>query len=173
MDNIILIGFMGVGKGRTARALAQDTGLVAIDTDDLIESMAKKKIRKIFADQGEPVFRGLEQKVADWLNEHVTGTLISTGGGFHQVENLRDIGIVIYLHGRVEYIVEKIMAHPNATKKIKKRPLLSDIKKAKELFDSRLPQYRKSADHIIDVEGKSVAQISSEIIRLLKLERRG
>ena len=48
-DNIILIGFMGVGKGRTARALAEKTGLFAVDTDDLIETMTKMKIRQIFA----------------------------------------------------------------------------------------------------------------------------
>ncbi len=172
MDNIILIGFMGVGKGRTARALAQETGLFAIDTDDLIESMEKKKIRKIFSDQGETAFRKLEQKAACWLDKHVTGTIISTGGGFYQVTNLRDLGTVVFLHGSVEYIVENIMAHPNATQKIKKRPLLSDIEKAKELFDRRLPQYRNLADHIIDIEGRSVAQISRDIIALLKLERR-
>ncbi len=44
---------MGVGKGQTARELARQTGRFAVDTDDLIESLTKKKIRKIFADQGE------------------------------------------------------------------------------------------------------------------------
>ncbi|MCW5204049.1 shikimate kinase, partial [Desulfobulbus sp. US4] len=46
-DNIILIGFMGVGKGRTARALAEQTSRFAVDTDDLIESMVNLKIRDI------------------------------------------------------------------------------------------------------------------------------
>lgn len=172
MDNIILIGFMGVGKGRTARALAKETGLFAIDTDDLIESMEKQKIRKIFSDQGEKAFRKLEQDVAYWLDKHVIETIVSTGGGFYQVANLRDLGTVVYLHGSVEYIVENIMAHPNAEKKIKKRPLLSDIEKAKELFSRRLPLYRSLADHIINIEGRSVAQIARDIITLLKLERR-
>lgn len=172
MNNIILIGFMGVGKGRTARTLAQNTDLFAIDTDDLIESLAKNKIRAIFADQGETTFRALEQRVASWINEHVRETIISTGGGFYQVENLRDLGTIVYLHGSVEYIIKKIMEHPNAKKKIKKRPLLSDIEKAKELFNSRLPQYRSLADHIIDIEGKSVEEVSGDIITLLKLERR-
>ena len=47
-DNIILIGFMGVGKGRTARELSRLTGRFTVDTDDLIESFTKLKIRKIF-----------------------------------------------------------------------------------------------------------------------------
>ena len=38
-ENIILIGFMGVGKGRVARTLAAGTGRYTVDTDDLIETM--------------------------------------------------------------------------------------------------------------------------------------
>lgn len=42
--NIVLIGFMGVGKGRSARCLAAKTGRYALDCDDLIESSANSKI---------------------------------------------------------------------------------------------------------------------------------
>ena len=44
--NIVLIGFMGVGKGRTARTLAEKTGMFAVDCDDLIESFANGKVRR-------------------------------------------------------------------------------------------------------------------------------
>ena len=88
-ENIILIGFMAVGKGRTARSLAEQTGLCAVDTDDLIESMVKKKVRTLFAEQGEAAFRLLEQKIADWLEYHVHGTVVSTGGGFFTVNNIK------------------------------------------------------------------------------------
>ena len=47
-NNIILIGFMGVGKGTLARALSKATQHYCIDTDDLIESLVNKKIKKIF-----------------------------------------------------------------------------------------------------------------------------
>ena len=46
-NNIILIGFMGVGKGTVARALVKKSNMFAIDTDDLIESMENRKIKKI------------------------------------------------------------------------------------------------------------------------------
>ncbi len=36
-NNIILIGFMGVGKGTTARAFTKKYGTYIIDTDDLAE----------------------------------------------------------------------------------------------------------------------------------------
>jgi len=166
--NIILIGFMGVGKGRTARALAAKTGRFAVDTDDLIESLAKKKIRKIFADQGEPLFRQLEQQAADWLQKNVQSTIVSTGGGFFQVKGLKDLGTVIYLHSDVEEILKSIMAHENAAKKIKKRPLLQDLEKARKLFDQRLPHYRKAADIEINVEGKDPVQVADEICSSLE-----
>ncbi|RWX46713.1 shikimate kinase [Candidatus Electrothrix marina] len=162
-DNIILIGFMGVGKGRTARALAEQTGRFTVDTDDLIESMVNMKIRDIFAAQGEAEFRRLEQKAADWLEYHVSGTVVSTGGGFFNVGNLNRLGKVVYLHATVEGIYHSICNHPNAKKKIKKRPLLADLKQAEKLFRERLPQYRKLADIEIAVTGKTSLERAEEI----------
>ncbi|XOF34972.1 MAG: shikimate kinase [Candidatus Electrothrix sp. YB6] len=163
-DNIILIGFMGVGKGRTARALAELSGRFAVDTDDLIESMVKKKIRRIFAEHGEARFRELEQQAADWLEAHVTGTVVSTGGGFFKVNNLKRLGSVVYLHSPVSDILASIHCHPNAAKKIKKRPLLQNLAQAEELFRERLPQYRLAADYEISVTGKEPQETAAEII---------
>ena len=167
-DNIILIGFMGVGKGRTARALAEQTSRFTVDTDDLIESMVNLKIRNIFAERGEAAFRRLEQKAADWLEYHVSGTVVSTGGGFFNVLNLNRLGKVVYLHSTVEDIYHSICDHPNAKKKIKKRPLLTDLKQAEKLFKERLPQYRKLADIEIAVNGKTSLERAEEIASYLR-----
>ncbi|MCI5137817.1 MAG: shikimate kinase [Candidatus Electrothrix sp. AR1] len=167
-DNIILIGFMGVGKGRTARALAEQTGRFTVDTDDLIESMVNMKIRDIFAAQGEAEFRRLEHKAANWLEYHVSGTIVSTGGGFFKVRNLKRLGKVVYLHSTVEDIYHSICNHPNAKKKMKKRPLLTDLKQAEELFKERLPQYRKLADREIAVTGRTSLERAEEIAGYLR-----
>ncbi|RLA76963.1 MAG: shikimate kinase, partial [Epsilonproteobacteria bacterium] len=53
MKNVILIGFMGVGKGSVAREVVKNSNYIAIDTDDLIESMENRRIKNIFADNGE------------------------------------------------------------------------------------------------------------------------
>lgn len=90
MKNIVLIGFMGVGKGSVAREIVKQSDLVALDTDDIIESMENRSIKKIFAQEGEEYFRTLERKVAQWLQKEVRGTLISTGGGFFKVPNLKN-----------------------------------------------------------------------------------
>jgi shikimate kinase len=166
-DNIILIGFMGVGKGRTARALAALTGRFTVDTDDLIESMVKMKVRHIFAAQGEAHFRQLEQRTADWLEAQVRGTIVSTGGGFFKVSNLRQIGKTIYLHSTLEDILTAMRCSPAAEKRIKKRPLLQDLTQAEKLFAERLPQYRQAADIEIAVPGRKPANIAAEIAALL------
>jgi shikimate kinase len=166
--NIILIGFMGVGKGRTARTLAARTGWYAVDTDDLIESMVKMKIRDIFAKHGEPYFRGLEQQTATWLRHNVKNTIVSTGGGFFQVKKLHKVGRVVYLHSSIEGILRSITQHPNAKKKIKKRPLLQNLDQARALFAQRLPLYRKVADLEISVENREIDAIADELLVLLK-----
>ncbi|MHB8790368.1 MAG: shikimate kinase [Desulfobulbaceae bacterium] len=169
-DNIILIGFMGVGKGRTARALATQTGLFALDTDDLIQSLAKMKIRRIFEQHGEPYFRQLEQKVADWLGKNVRNTIVSAGGGFFMVRKLARKGDrVVYLHASLESILTSVNGHPQAERKIKKRPLLQDLDKARRLYEERLPEYRAAADLEIDVEGLTATEVAGEIIRRLEL----
>lgn len=165
--NIILIGFMGVGKGRTARELALQTGNFAIDTDDLIESLTKTKIRKIFASQGESSFRKIEQQTADWLRHNVSSTIVSTGGGFFMVKNIRKLGKIVYLHSSLEGIISSIIEHPNGLKKIKKRPLLKDLEQAKVLYEKRLPLYRKAADYEINVEGRDIAEVVKEIVKRL------
>ncbi len=96
-NNIILIGFVGVGKWTVARAIVVESNMYAIDTDDLIESMENIAIKKIFALKGEDYFRNLEKKTAIWLESSVENTIISTGGGFYRQENLKNIGTVIYL----------------------------------------------------------------------------
>jgi len=151
-ENIILIGFMGVGKGTVARAIVRNSDYFAVDTDDLIESLENKKIKKIFEQNGEPYFRALEKKCALWCEKNIKGSIISTGGGFYKQENIKKIGKVIYLQSTFEKILEGINNSPNAKKKLKKRPLLNNLDEAKKIYDQRVKEYESVADIIINVE---------------------
>lgn len=166
MKNIIFIGFMGVGKGTLARALSKESGMFAVDTDDLIESLENTSIKKIFATEGEKYFRKKERMCAKWLQKSVKNSIISTGGGFYKVKNLSKIGHVIYLRSSFEGILKRINSAPNAKAKLAKRPLLQDKKVAKELFNIRTKEYKKVSDTVIDVENKSVEKIIKEILAL-------
>eukprot|EP01155_Anaeramoeba_flamelloides_P002740 Anaeramoba_flamelloidesa1059402_27.p2 GENE.a1059402_27~~a1059402_27.p2 ORF type:complete len:171 (+),score=22.06 a1059402_27:52-564(+) len=162
-NNIILIGFMGVGKGTLARALVKATDMFAIDTDDLIESMENRTIKKIFKEQGEPYFRALEKKCALWLEDSVSNSIISTGGGFYKQENINKIAKVIYLKSSFQGILDRINAAPNAKNKLRKRPLLQNFEEATKLFNSRVPEYERVADIIIDVEKRALEDVVQEI----------
>ena len=168
MKNIIFIGFMGVGKGSVARELVKHSEYIAIDTDDLIESITNKRIKKIFQDEGESYFRDLESDIANWLEKSVKNTIISTGGGFYKVKNLKKIGIIVLLDSPFDAIIKRIKEHPNAERKLKKRPLLSDLKVAKELYKQRRPEYLKLADIVIDVTDKSALDCTKEILKKVK-----
>lgn len=159
---------MGVGKGTIAREIVKTSDYIAIDTDDIIESMENKSVKEIFNENGEEYFRALEKKVSLWLEKSVKDTLISTGGGFYKQKNIKDIGIVVLLDSPFEKILQRIQEHPNAEKKLKKRPLLKDINSAKKLYEERLPQYLKVADIVIDVTDKSASECVKEILKKVK-----
>jgi len=150
--NIILIGFMGVGKGTIARAMVAQSDYFAIDTDDIIEGLENTKIKKIFAKQGEPYFRNLEKKCALWCEKNIQGTIISTGGGFYRQENINKIGTVVYLKASFESIIQRLKNAPNSKSKFKKRPLLQDLDEAKEIYNQRVKEYEEVADIVIDVD---------------------
>lgn len=162
-ENIVLVGFMGVGKGQVGRALADITSRQVVDCDDLIESAVNMKVKKIFATYGEKEFRRRERQVALWLEKNVKKTIVSTGGGFVNVPNLKKIGKVIFLHAEFDFIIHRLKSHPNGLKKIKKRPLLQDLAAAEKLYNSRMPIYRREADLTIQVQDKSPEEIGNEI----------
>ncbi len=167
-NNIVLIGFMGVGKGTIARAFAKEFDMFCIDTDDLIESMEKKRIKDIFEHEGEAYFRDKEKKCAKWLTKNVKGTIISTGGGFYKVKNLNKIGTVILLDSSFEAILQRIKSHPNADKKLAKRPLFNSLEEAKKLYLQRSVEYKKVSDIIINVENRSQKEIIKDLYKTLQ-----
>ncbi len=167
-ENIILVGFMGVGKGTVARALVKRLGIVALDTDDIIESMENRPVKRIFKKEGEPYFRALEDQLCRWIATSLKNTLVSTGGGFViYASEPKAMGRIVYLKNSYEGIMQRIAESPNAKNKLAKRPLLQDKKRAKKLFDERAPQYEAVADIVIEVAGKAPEAVAEEIIQAL------
>lgn len=166
--NIILIGFMGIGKGTTARAFSKKYGTYIIDTDDLIESKENKEVKKIFEKKGEAYFREQEQATADWIEACVKGTFISCGGGFYKVKNLKKLGTVVLLDASFEWIHNRLKTAKNSANKLAKRPLFAQEKEAKKLYKEREAAYKKVADVIVNVENKSLGDIVKEIAEKCK-----
>ena len=123
-----------------------------------------KEIKKIFEEEGESYFRALEKKCALWCEMNLHNTIISTGGGFYRQENIKNIGTIVYLQSSFEKIIEALENAPDSKKKFKKRPLLSDLKVAKEIYDTRVKEYEKVADIVVNVEDWDIKRIVSEIL---------
>lgn len=77
---IVLVGAPGSGKSTVGRLLADRLGRRFVDVDAVIEQRAGKPIAEIFADEGEPAFRAVEE--ATTLEHLEPGdAVVSLGGG--------------------------------------------------------------------------------------------
>ncbi len=151
--------FYGVGKGTTARAFSKRFNRYSIDTDDLIESLENRSIKKIFERDGEEYFRYLEQKTANWIEKCVDNTLISCGGGFYKVKNIKTLGKVVLLDARFEWIYNRLKSATNGERKLAKRPLFSRTKRCSEALSRETKGLSLYRGYIIDVENSSLDEV--------------
>jgi len=159
--NIILTGFMGVGKTSVGTRLARDLGYRFVDTDDLIEADQKITITEIFSSFGEAYFRDAETRVIRQVLDG-EGQVVATGGGaVIRDENRRAFkegGMTICLTARPEVVFERIRHETH-------RPLLQvpdPLGRIRELLNER-ERYYHQADLIIDTSDKTVDEVIDEI----------
>ncbi|MBA7647470.1 Shikimate kinase 1 [subsurface metagenome] len=170
MKNIVLTGFMGVGKNAIGKRLAQELNLEFVDTDDIIVKEEGITISKIFKRFGEKYFRKLEKRVVKRIIQG-ENQVISTGGGVildrENISNLKRNGVIVCLWASPEVIRER-------TEKEAHRPLLKNVnreKRIKELLDYRKPFYEKSADYIVDTSHLSVEKAVEKILKYLRFKQ--
>ncbi|HMM20263.1 MAG TPA: shikimate kinase [Selenomonadales bacterium] len=169
MKNVVLIGFMGVGKTSTGRLLAARLGKAFIDIDRKIETECGASIAELFAEKGESFFRDREREVISRVSR-LRNAVIATGGGAvaneENMRKLRESGIIISLVASIATILER-------TGRRNSRPLLN--RPDREEYTARLYARRQglyqTADLIIDTSEISPHQVVDIIVAFLR--RRG
>lgn len=167
-NNIILIGFMGVGKTTVGKLLAQRVGYRFVDVDQVIEKETGFSIPEIFSRYGEGYFRQLEKQAIRRLLTP-SGIVLATGGGAvmdpSNFSFLMENGCVVALDAREETLWERL-------KSCKDRPMLysdNPREKMRALLEMRRPVYYK-AHFVVRVDGKSPKEVVDEIIAMIEME---
>lgn len=170
-ENVILIGFMGVGKTSLGKLLASKLGNGFIDLDEKIERDSGLTIPKIFETYGEKYFRELEKAAVKEVSTR-RNIVIATGGGTVKDEEnlqlLKNSGVIICLTTEPEEIFRR-------TARKGERPVLDGggnerLETIKKLLAER-EKFYSQADFQIDTTDWSPLQIVNKICDILKLQR--
>jgi shikimate kinase len=162
--NIVLMGFMGTGKTRVGRILAERRGMRFVDMDDLIVERKGRSIPDIFAVDGEAHFRGIERLLVRELAAGA-GYVIATGGGIVlNPDNVADFarsGLVVCLSATPEAILARVEHDTN-------RPLLTGpdkMERIRNLLSARMPRYRAIPNQV-DTTGLTPDEVADAVLRL-------
>ena len=152
-SNIILVGMPGCGKTTIGKLLAEKLSRELIDTDELIQKIAGKKIPDIFSEDGEEVFRQIEHKSIQ-LSGKKSGVIIATGGG---AVTRRENYDPLHQNGKIVFITREtsLLAKDG-------RPL-SLAGNLSEMYEKRLPLYREFCD--IEIANTTPTHTAEQIIK--------
>jgi shikimate kinase / 3-dehydroquinate synthase len=163
--NIVLTGFMGTGKSRVGREVADRLGRPFLDLDELVAERAGRSIPEIFAQDGEAAFRALELEACQELR-YAAGKVIAVGGGAvldpANREALAAGGTVICLEASPDVIARRL-AGGNG------RPLLGGSAREEriaELLAQRASVYAALPYHL-DTSMMTIAQAAERVMGIV------
>ena len=171
-DSIALIGFMATGKSTVGKTLKDRLGkdYKFIETDQIIIEIAGKSIPKIFAEDGEAMFRDYEVKACKRAAK-LKKTVISCGGGVvlneTNIEILKQSCHIVLLTATPEVIYSRAMSEGKEN-----RPIINkkdSFKEIEKVLRYRESYYNSSAEIIIDTTEKSIERIVEDILIQTKL----
>ncbi|MFT5110976.1 MAG: shikimate kinase [Parasphingorhabdus sp.] len=167
IQNLILVGPMGVGKTTVGKALAKVTGREFVDLDQEIEYRTGVSIPTIFDIEGEDGFRKRETEIIQEYTDKSNLVIATGGGAVGRSENRKAItrsALVIYLKAPVEVLIQR-------TRNNRNRPLLNDRDPAStliNLMEEREPLYQEVADIVIEVDDRAPGSLCKRIVKQIE-----
>ena len=162
----VLIGLPGSGKSTIGRRLAKALDVSLLDTDAAIEETTGRTIADIFATDGEPEFRRIEEVVIRSALQSHDGVL-SLGGGAVTTQGVRDA-----LSGHMVIFLEISAAEGvRRTGGSTVRPLLAGGdrgEKFRKLMAERVPLYRQVATMRINTNRRNPGAVVRHVVERLE-----
>jgi shikimate kinase len=162
----VLVGLPGSGKSTIGRRLARALGVDFLDSDAAIETKTGRSIADVFATDGEPEFRRIEEEVIRTaLAEH--DGVLALGGGAITSRGVRDVLVghtVIYLEINAAEGIRRTSGNTV-------RPLLAGPDpgaKYRALMADRTPLYRGAATMRISTNRRNPGAVVRHIIARLE-----
>ena len=149
--HLILIGLPGAGKSTHGRRAARQMQRPFIDLDRRIAKIAGRSVASIFAQDGEAVFRTLEQEATAALASE-PASIVAPGGGW--VMNPDNVALVKPNSTIIWLQVTPRVAVRRMRDRIRLRPLLrtgNPVSTLEELLQQRQARYAL-ADFSVDTE---------------------
>ena len=162
----VLVGLPGSGKSTIGRRLAKALDVTLVDTDAAIEDRTGRSIAELFATDGEPEFRRIEEEVVRAaLAEH--DGVLCLGGGAITSKGVRDAlagHTVIYLEITAAEGVRRTGGNTV-------RPLLGGPDRAEKyraLMADRVPLYRRVATMRVNTNRRNPGAVVRHIVSRLE-----
>lgn len=166
--HLILIGLPGSGKTAVGKLVAEKLPAPFVDIDAVIMRKEGKPILIIFAEEGEPAFRQMEQReVAAALDAEPS--IIAPGGGWAAQPGAMDVvrgrAFVVYLKARAETATKRAEPEGNRPTLLGEDPL----GRMRDLLQDREAAY-KLANATVETDRLTVEQCAAEVVRLAQMQ---
>lgn len=144
---IVITGFMGCGKSRIARALAQHLNVSVIDLDERITARTGRTPAQLIDEDGEPAFRRIETDTLREVLDAGEAGVIALGGGAWIEDANREL-INQYSCASVWLDVPFDVCWARIETAGEDRPLGRTRAQATALYERRWPVYQLAKIHV-------------------------
>lgn len=158
-SNVVLIGMPGSGKSTCGVVAAKMLLKNFFDTDLLIQNLENASLQDIINNKGNDYFEQAEESAI--LSLDIQGAVIATGGSVvysdKAMAHLRALGRIIYLHLDYDNMCKRISNLSS------RGVLMKNGQTLRDMYDERLPLYRRWADAVIDCNENTVEDTARQI----------
>ena len=171
MKNLFLVGYRCTGKSSVARRVAEKLGWNVVDADERMMEDTGESVAETVSKGGWPLFRKIEKDTLRSICMNL-GQVVATGGGVveddENIDLMKRSGAVVWLRASSDTIRKRMIRDTNSSDL---RPPLTDFElkvEIEETLTKRTPLYRIAMTLEVDTEDKTLTEVSSEVISLLK-----